>query len=88
MRITIAVTITTINNYWTKLSTMEEKLDLHVSNSSCNPPIGAFATDTMLLGTSSAIFSSCDKTVKLLVFCLRDSAVPLVFDINTIDINC
>lgn len=88
MRITIAVTITTINNYWTKLSTLEEKLDLLVSNSSCNPPIGAFATDTMLLGTSSAIFSSCDKTVKLLVFCLRDSAVPLVFDSNTIDINC
>jgi len=58
------------------LSTLEEKLDLHVSNSSCNPPIDAFATDTMLLGTSSAIFSSCDKTVNLLVFCLRDSAVP------------
>ena len=76
MRITIAVTITTINNYWTRLITLDEKLDLHVSNSSCNPPIGAFATDTMWLWTSSAIFSSCNKTVKLLVFSARDIAVP------------
>ena len=51
---------------------MDEKLDWNVSNSSCNPPIGAFATDTMLLWTSSAIFSSCNKTVKLLVFSVRD----------------
>lgn len=76
MRITTAVTITRINNYWTRLITLDEKLDLHASNSSCNPPIGAFATDTMLLGTSYAIFSSCNKTVKLLVFSVRDIAVP------------
>ena len=76
MRITIAVTITIINNYWTRLITLDEKLELLVSNSSCNPPIGAFATDTMLLGTSYAIFSSCDKTVKLLVLSVRDIAVP------------
>ena len=49
--------ITTSNNYWTRLITLDEKLDLHVSNSSCNPPTSAFATDTMLLGTSSVIFS-------------------------------
>ena len=87
MRITIAVTITTINNYWKRLITLDEKLDLHVSNSSCNPPIDAFDTDTMLLGTSYAIFSSCNKTVKLLVFSVRDIAVPLLFDISTMDIN-
>ena len=87
MRVTIAVTITTINNYWTRLITLDEKLDLHVSNSSCNAPIGSFATDTMLLGTSYAIFSSCNKTVKLLVFSVRDIAVPFLFDISTIDIN-
>ena len=87
MRITIAVTITTINNYWTRLITLDEKLDLHVSNSSCNPPIGAFATDTMLLWTSSAIFSICLQNSQATRLLRQGYRRPFLFDISTIDIN-